>query len=92
MCTFAKVFAIFLLLTTFRNTVRNLYKKEQLHMVFCIENTTSTGNYYIYNIVISFFSIKPRASREGNILQTQKYKISPIVAFHELYYSKYGSI
>jgi hypothetical protein len=81
MCTFAKVFAIFLLLTTFRNTVRNLYKKEQLHMVFCIENTTSTGNYYIYNIIISFYSIKPRPFREGNIIQTQTYRISPIVDF-----------
>ena len=39
-------------------------------MVFCIVNTTSSGNYYI---VIFFFSIKPRAFREGNIIQTQKY-------------------
>jgi hypothetical protein len=43
-------------------------------MVFCIVNTTSTGNYYIYNIVIYFFSIKPRAFREGNIIQTQKHR------------------
>ncbi len=39
------------------------------------------GNYYIYNIVISYFSIKPRAFREGNIIQTQKYKMNLIVDF-----------